>query len=168
MVPVILTDITKRFRSSQFWLIMFTSIATALGSFGGFPKPPPIFIELAKNIYVQWLLMFILILQGGSRGDIIYAIIATAIVFLLYQAVSMITVAVEKTQRQNQHVQQTSPAPPIQPQLSPHSNQLSEEQFNPNMQSEQVQAEYFQGQMPEQKMEQFNPGYQAPEFGAQY
>ena len=92
MILEILKQIAKRLKSSQFWIIILSSMATALGGFGGLPSPPPIFLDLAKNVYVQWILMFILILQGGSGFDVIYAGISTLLTFAIYKVASLIPV----------------------------------------------------------------------------
>lgn len=88
----LIKQIAKKLKSSQFWIIMFSSMATALGGFGGLPTPPPIFLDLAKNEIIQWVLMFVLILQGGSGFDVIYAVIATLLVYVIYKIASLISV----------------------------------------------------------------------------
>jgi len=81
-------EILKRLKSKQFWLVIGTSIATALGAFGGLPTPPKTFTDIIKNYpFIQWILMYILILQGGSGFDFIFAAFSTAVVFALYQII---------------------------------------------------------------------------------
>ncbi len=41
-------------------------IATAIGAFGGFPEPPNMFKRFIQNKPIQYLLLFILIWQGGG------------------------------------------------------------------------------------------------------
>lgn len=43
--------------------------ATGLGAFGGFPDPPKIFKNLIKNEIVKWILLAILIWQGGGGAS---------------------------------------------------------------------------------------------------
>jgi len=82
-------DLLKRFKSKDFWLVIGTSIATALGAFGGLPDPPQTFKNIIRDYpFVKWILMYILILQGGSGFDYMFALISTVIVWLIYNAVT--------------------------------------------------------------------------------
>ena len=63
---------------------MILPLATAIGVWGGFPKPPEIFMKLARNELFQYLLVFIWIYQSyGSKQDIQTALIATVVLFLV-------------------------------------------------------------------------------------
>lgn len=64
------------------WKDWLHPIATVLGAWGGFPKPPKIFLELTKFELVRWFLVFILAYQGGAEEDIRQALIITVIFYL--------------------------------------------------------------------------------------
>ena len=71
-------------KSWGLWAILL-AMATMLGAFGGFPKPPRQFLRLAQFPIVQWLLVFVLIYQGGAGENPIMAAALTIITFILYQ-----------------------------------------------------------------------------------
>lgn len=58
-------------------------IATGLGAFGGFPQAPAIFQELTKNELFQFLMLFVLIWQGGGGQDVAVAGITTLGFFIV-------------------------------------------------------------------------------------
>ena len=63
---------------------MLLPLITAVGVWGGFPKPPAIFMKLARNELFQYLLVFLYIYQSvGSKQDVQTSLIATVILFLL-------------------------------------------------------------------------------------
>ena len=64
------------------------TIATLLGAFGGFPDAPEIFKKFTKNELVQWLLVFVLLYQGGSGQDPKLALIVTIIAYLIHKYIS--------------------------------------------------------------------------------
>ena len=64
--------------------------ATALGAWGGFPKPPKMFSNLAQNEIVQYLLVFVLVWQGGSGQNIRVAAIVALAMFVLVKALEML------------------------------------------------------------------------------
>lgn len=64
------------------WL---TVMATATGAFGGFPEPPQILQTLASLTIFQWLMVFVLIYQGGGGQDLIFSVAATALTYVIYQ-----------------------------------------------------------------------------------
>ena len=60
------------------------AFATGLGMFGGFPKPPMAFNQLIQDYPIfQWVLVFILVWQGGAKQDHKLAILITATLFAL-------------------------------------------------------------------------------------
>lgn len=75
-------DIQKLLKT-EFWTVVLVT-CTILGAFGGFPEPPKVFLKLTKYQPVQWLLVFVLVYQGGAGQDPLLAIAATAITFVLY------------------------------------------------------------------------------------
>lgn len=163
-------EVIDRLKSSKFWLVMLTSIATALGSFGGFPEPPAIFVSIAKSPVVQWFLMFILILQGGSGFDFIYALLATGMVFLLYKVVSMINVSAIVKQAALSVAESASQVagPAIAPSVVATPGGV--ERFH--QQGGQMRQEHYQEEMDIQEMpeefrnkEQFNPAQESSPSG---
>lgn len=60
------------------------AFATMLGAFGGFPQPPKAFLWLTSWKIVQWFLVFVLLYQGGTGQDPVFALIVTAITFVVY------------------------------------------------------------------------------------
>ncbi len=63
------------------------AFATGIGSFGGFPEPPPIINDLIKNNPIfQWALVFILVWQGGAKQDHKLALLITITIFALKKA----------------------------------------------------------------------------------
>jgi hypothetical protein len=62
------------------------ALATAVGAYGGFPEPPPMFKDLVKNEMFQWALVWVLIYQGGSGQDITLATLVTAAMFAAHKS----------------------------------------------------------------------------------
>lgn len=60
-------------------------LATAVGAFGGFPKAPAFFSELTNNEVGRYLVLFILIWQGGAGQDMKLALMVTALMYVLSQ-----------------------------------------------------------------------------------
>lgn len=58
-------------------------LATAVGAWGGFPKAPDMWQEMAQNELFQYLCVFILCWQGGGQQDMKTAFIATAIIYFV-------------------------------------------------------------------------------------
>lgn len=75
-------DLIPKYSVQQMVLVM----ATAIGAFGGFPKPPRVFNSLAQNEMVQWALVFVLCYQGGSGQDVKMAALATAVMYVAKKA----------------------------------------------------------------------------------
>lgn len=71
------------------------SFLTLFGAWGGFPTPPKFFTWLTANVpglrYVfQWLMLFVLVYQGGSGQDLILALVTSIAFFVLFEIVKMI------------------------------------------------------------------------------
>ena len=71
---------------SQFQILL--AMATAIGAAGGFPPVPEKMAELQKRPIVQWALAFALIWQGGGAQDLKLSLLATFLLYLLYQAMA--------------------------------------------------------------------------------
>lgn len=65
------------------WKDWLHPIATVLGAWGGFPKPPKIFLELTRFELFRWFLVFTLAYQGGAEEDVRQALIITVIFYLI-------------------------------------------------------------------------------------
>ena len=61
------------------------ALATALGAFGGMPPAPAAFNEMAKKELFQYLMLWVLIYQGGGAQDAKFSALVTGIVFALLQ-----------------------------------------------------------------------------------
>ena len=64
-------------------------LATGVGFMGGFPIAPKLFQDLAKNAWFQWLMVFLLIWQGGSGQNPQLAMVTTVILFGATMALDM-------------------------------------------------------------------------------
>ena len=64
-------------------------IVTAIGAFGGFPEPPNMFKKVIQNKPVQYILLFLLIWQGGGGQNWKLSAKVTVVIFVLITAVNM-------------------------------------------------------------------------------
>ena len=85
--------------NKQMILMVASMIATAIGSFGGFPEPPKIFMRMASYEPFKWLMMFVLILQGGGSFDVMTSLIGTVLVFVVYKAVIYMEKGVKEVEK---------------------------------------------------------------------
>ena len=61
------------------------NICTALGAFGGLPQAPKIFTDTVnKYPMLQWVLMAVLIYQGGGEQDLQLACELTLVIYFVY------------------------------------------------------------------------------------
>ena len=63
------------------WIL---AMATGIGAYGGFPKAPPVFEKFKKKKLVQWLLVFVLLYQGGGSQDIKFTISVTIAMYIVH------------------------------------------------------------------------------------
>lgn len=72
-------------------LSIFAAFVTGLGGFGGFPQTPVLFKQLYEYFpSIRWLILFLLIWQGGggaafTRKAFFLSIFTTLVIFLIYQ-----------------------------------------------------------------------------------
>ncbi len=72
------------------WNSLMLPLMTGIGAFGfGDLKAPKVFQDLGKNLWFQWFLVFILLMQGGAGQNPQLAVVATAIVFVIVQVLDM-------------------------------------------------------------------------------
>jgi len=63
------------------------ALATAVGAWGGFPTPPKTFTDfLDSNQIARYVLLFILVWQGGGGQDPKLSLMITAAIFALTKA----------------------------------------------------------------------------------
>ena len=66
---------------STFWLL---PIATAIGAWGGFPKPPKFFTDLVNGSdLIKYLMVFILIWQGGGNQNTYTSLSITLVIYAI-------------------------------------------------------------------------------------
>ena len=70
-------------------------MATLLGAWGGFPDPPRSFVWLTKTLpygkyFFNWLMIFILVFQGGGGKDPKLSFLASGIFFAFVQLIRYI------------------------------------------------------------------------------
>lgn len=70
------------------WNIVL-GFATALGAFGGMPAVPKAFEWLTSWIVFKWVMVFVLIYQGGGGEDVFFSLAITLIVFIIYVIVRL-------------------------------------------------------------------------------
>ena len=68
------------------WTDWIHASATVIGAWGGFPKPPKLFLDLTKFEIFQW---FLLAYQGGAGEDIRAAVIITVGLYLVSKILSL-------------------------------------------------------------------------------
>lgn len=79
-----------QFVGEKGWLDRFTfwnvilGLATAIGAFGGMPEPVGAFKWLAEWKIFQWVLVFVLVYQGGGGEDVFFSATITLIVLIVY------------------------------------------------------------------------------------
>lgn len=66
---------------------LFLATSTVLAATGSLPTPPQTFRKVAQYPLVQWFLVFVLAYQSGAVEDIVSAIVATILTYLLYSFV---------------------------------------------------------------------------------
>lgn len=63
------------------------AMATAVGAFGGFPAPPQAFTEMvSQNELFRYVLLFVLIWQGGAGQDPRLAAMITAAMYAIIKS----------------------------------------------------------------------------------
>ena len=65
-------------------------LATALGAWGGFPEPPEMLKKLQGNVLVQYLMVVILVWQGGAGQNLQMAIVAAILLYVLKMVLNML------------------------------------------------------------------------------
>lgn len=74
---------------SKPWVLLLAFL-TALSMWGPSLPPPPVLRPVLKNQIVQWVFVYLLVLQGASGGDLVISAIVTGVMFLLYVGLSAI------------------------------------------------------------------------------
>lgn len=63
------------------WQIIL-AICTALGAWGGMPEPPRLFNSFVRSEYAQYLLVWVLIYQGGGGANWKLSLLITSLLFV--------------------------------------------------------------------------------------
>jgi len=61
------------------------SLATAIGIYGGFPQVPKVVSKNFENPFVQYVMLVVLIYQGGAGGQLDVAMAMAALFFAMNQ-----------------------------------------------------------------------------------
>ena len=67
-------------KSSVAWQL---AIATALGAYGGFPSAPLWWRKITQYKITQFMTLWLLVYQGGGKGELLWTTLVSAIVFVL-------------------------------------------------------------------------------------
>jgi len=75
----------------QVWKDIIHPLATVIGAWGGFPKPPAFFARLSKNELFQYFLVFVLVYQGGGSEDVATSLMLTVGLYLVTKILNLRT-----------------------------------------------------------------------------
>jgi len=106
------------------WKDILHPIATVVGAWGGFPKPPIFFKKLAQYEIFQWFLVFLLAYQGGADEDLAQAFAVTIGLYLITKILKLGESAMAQQgiiSQQGTISQQATPSPPPPPPPPPPS-----------------------------------------------
>ena len=67
-------------KSSIAWQL---AIATALGAYGGFPSAPIWWRKITQYKIVQFITLWLLVYQGGGKGELVWTTVVSLIVYFL-------------------------------------------------------------------------------------
>lgn len=59
------------------------AIATALGAYGGFPSAPLWWRKITQYKITQFMTLWLLVYQGGGKGELLWTTLVSAIVYFL-------------------------------------------------------------------------------------
>lgn len=65
------------------------ALATMVGAFSVFPEVPDVLKNFTKNEAVKWILVFVLVWQGGGRKNIRLAVVLTIATYILFKVLKM-------------------------------------------------------------------------------
>lgn len=71
-------------------------VVTAIGAFGGFPTPPKIFLKIIKNEIIQYMLLYLLIWQGGGEQSWKLSLKVTLAIYIIITVGHIIDMKSEK------------------------------------------------------------------------
>jgi hypothetical protein len=77
------------------------AIFTCIGALGGFPKLPKIIERIFENKLINWLMVYILIYQGGGNENIIVSSVITIILYIIFMLLYKYDKYNEKKNRNN-------------------------------------------------------------------
>jgi len=71
---------------------LILNVCTMIGAFGGFPEPPKAFKNAFNKFpFIKWILLAVLIYQGGGEQNVQLAVELTVICFLFFFAINQAT-----------------------------------------------------------------------------
>lgn len=71
---------------------LILNICTMIGAFGGMPDPPIAFKNAFNKFpFIKWILLAVLIYQGGGEQNVQLAVELTVICFLVFFAINQVT-----------------------------------------------------------------------------
>ena len=63
---------------------LILNLCTAIGAWGGFPDPPPFFTAAVNKFpLLKWVLLTVLIYQGGGEQDFQLAVEITVAIYIM-------------------------------------------------------------------------------------
>ena len=68
-----------------FFLNIASALVTLLGVLGGFPRLPKSIQKIITYRPIQWLLVYIMLYQGGGDEDILFTFMMTFMLFIIYR-----------------------------------------------------------------------------------
>jgi hypothetical protein len=74
----------------------FVAFLTLMGAFGGFPEPPLIFKQFIQNEFARWLLVFVLVYQGGGAQNLKVSLVVTATAYIVVKLLNNFKVDVAR------------------------------------------------------------------------
>ena len=127
------------------WKDWLHPIATVMGAWGGFPKPPKVFLELTRFELFRWFLVFVLAYQGGAEEDIRQALAITVIFYLVTKLLDLRDVVSDLNYGETAVIRyrKLPPAAEQQQDAREASAEIQEEQAQAESQTEQFFGGYY-------------------------
>lgn len=78
-------ELTKRIYHKNVYKMIFMLVATGLGIAGGLPEPPQVIQKITRKFdFLKWILVWVLLLQGAGGFDPYWALLGTAVMFIIF------------------------------------------------------------------------------------
>ena len=80
----------QKLLSTKTAFTIISVLATAVGAFGGMPPAPKVLVTSVQRFpLLQWLLLFVLIWQGGGGQDVSISAMGTLLVYVIYRTIGL-------------------------------------------------------------------------------